>query len=238
MERFGDLRQNANMLKTKEKPAPNSLRRLRKERDLTMEQVGQMIGTDASTVNKLEKGIMRLTDRWIGPYVEAFGVSADELLRAEPEGARHEVRKVKVDVPDRHSMPRDLPIRGTAAGSHLRGAFIEGEIVDYGFRPHALLGAMNAYGLYIEGESMIPEHNPGDLRIVHPDRPVRVGDSVVVQVQLSEHGPIESTIGRLVRRTEKSVIIGKHNPPSTVELKRETVKAIHRVLPLNELFGL
>ncbi len=128
---------------------------------------------------------------------------------------------------------------GTAAGSHLSGAFQLGDnVIDWARRPPAMNGARDLYALYVEGSSMEPEHRPGDLRFVHPGRPPRLGDSVIVQIRYAEHDPIQAMIGHLVRRTGDKVVIGKLNPEATVELKRGHVLAVHKVLTMNELFGL
>lgn len=141
-------------------------------------------------------------------------------------------------LPARVEMPLDVPVMGTAAGSHLRGAFqFEGGIVDYVRRPPALNGAREIYGLYVEGTSMEPQYFPGDLIYVHPRRPARLGDIVVVQCRNGEHAPDEATLGVYRRKTERAIVIGKHNPAAEVEIPSERVTAIHRVLTTNELFG-
>ncbi len=146
---------------------------------------------------------------------------------------------VNTTLPPRDRMPNDVPVRGTAAGSLISGAFqLETQIVDWARRPPAMTGARDLYALYIEGTSMEPEHRPGDLRFIHPHKPPRIGDSVIVQIQNTSHSEISAMIGHYLKRTPTSVFIGKLNPVSTVELKRETVVAIHKVLTMNELFGL
>ena len=140
--------------------------------------------------------------------------------------------------PARADMPLDVPVMGTAAGSHLRGAFqFDGGIVDYVRRPPALVGAREIYGLYVEGSSMEPQYFPGDLIYVHPHRPARVGDIVVIQCKNGEHAHSEATLGIYRRKTEKAVVIGKRNPQAEIEIAREHVISIHRVLTVNELFG-
>lgn len=104
------------------------------------------------------------------------------------------VRMAGVKAPALSTLARDVPVMGTATGS-LGGAFqFEGGVVDYVARPPALVGAKNAYSMYVEGPSMVPEHNPGDLRFIHPDRKVHVGDSVVITAKYTEHGPYECFI--------------------------------------------
>ena len=133
---------------------------------------------------------------------------------------------------------QDVPVLGTAAGSHLRGAFqLMGGYVDMVPRPPALRGAKDIYALYIEGESMHPRYSPGDLIFVHPHTPAVQGDPVVIQSQITDADPVEATIGILDRRTEKSIVIKKFNPPREIEINRATVRKIHKVLTTNELFG-
>ncbi len=140
--------------------------------------------------------------------------------------------------PSRAEMPLDVPIMGTAAGSHIGGAFkLEGGIVDYVRRPPALVGAKEIYGLYVEGTSMEPQYFPGDLIYVHPHRPARLGDIVVVQCRNGEHAPDEASLGVYRKKTERVLVLGKRNPAADVEIPRERVVAIHRVLTVNELFG-
>lgn len=148
------------------------------------------------------------------------------------------LRPAEVEVPARQQMPSDVPVYGTAAGSHLRGAFqlVEGTTIDYVRRPPGLTGAADAYALYVEGSSMEPRFEPGELVFVHPHRPARLGDAVIVQVAVSP-GQIEASIGFLRRRTADHVVIGKLNPAAEVQLNRAHVTAVHRVLTMNELFG-
>lgn len=248
----------APMTESTRKPPPNSLRAIRRARDLTLEQLGEMVGTDASTINKLEKGAMRLTDKWLLPLCKALDVSADRILH-EPDPAffagantaqdrrpieglsrfPKEVAPAPVAVPTPNDMPNDVPVLGTAAGSHLRGAFQldEANIVDWVRRPPALTGAKTAYAIYVEGSSMAPEHNAGDLRFVHPGRPPRIGDTVIVQLRNGPNEPIEASIGHYRRKTPTQLVIGKLNPEAEVQLKLDIVIDIHKVLTMNELFG-
>lgn len=210
------------------------------ETGMSPEEASRKAGLDKTYLRKLfERPASQPGAETLRKLADALDTTTAALLgEAKPAPIVTDIRSAAVAVPPLTAMPNDLPVRGTAAGSHLRGAFeLEAGIVDWVRRPPALSGAANAYALYIEGTSMVPEHNPGDLRIVHPDRPPRIGDSVVVQVRISRDAAIEATIGHLLRRTERAVIIGKLNPKAEVELKRDTVVAIHKVLTLNELFG-
>lgn len=220
------------------------IRRRLDETGMSPEEASRKAGLDKTYLRKLfERPASQPGAETLARIAEALETTTAYLLGEAPQPPPQtavvtDVRVAEVPVPPMLTMPNDIPVRGTAAGSHLRGAFeLEEKEIDWIRRPPALAGAADAYALYIEGTSMVPEHNPGDLRIIHPHRPPRIGDSVVVQVKVSRNAAIEATIGHLLRRTERAVIIGKLNPKAEVELKRETVVAIHKVLTLNELFG-
>lgn len=141
-------------------------------------------------------------------------------------------------VPHRDDMPNDVPVRGTAAGSHTKGSFsLYADIIDYVRRPPALAGARDVYALYVEGESMIPQYAPGEVIFVHPRKPVRIGDPVVVQVSYRD-GEFEGTIGIYRRPHTDWIVIGKHNPVAEVQIKRGNETQVHRILTMNELFGI
>ena len=98
------------------------------------------------------------------------------------------------------------------------------------------MGARDIYALYVEGSSMEPQYFPGDLVYVHPHKPPRLGDVIVVQSAITDV-EVEATLGVYVKRTEQHLTILKRNPVAEVQLKREAIRAIHKVLTVNELFG-
>jgi phage repressor protein C with HTH and peptisase S24 domain len=134
---------------------------------------------------------------------------------------------------------RDLPVMGTAAGSLGKGAFqLEDRVIDYVIRPSVLLNVRDAYGIYVEGDSMDPAHPHGELRIVHPHRPCQIGDTVVIVAHFAEDQPVEAWIKRLVKRTGDKIIVEQFNPRATIEFERRHVKSCHKVLTMNDLMGI
>lgn len=169
---------------------------------------------------------------------EALETTPNWLMTgSEGDAPVREVRPADVERPLRQEMPADVPVMGTAAGSHAGSFQFEDDVIDYVRRPPALMGAKDIYAIYVEGSSMEPEHRPGDLRFVHPHRPPRVGDSVVVQIRSAQDAPVEAMIGHLIRRNGETIVIGKLNPQTELSLQRITVVSIHKVLDMNELFG-
>ncbi|MDM9619100.1 LexA family transcriptional regulator [Rhizobium sp. S96] len=171
------------------------------------------------------------------PMSKLLNEADDSETTTPPPAVTTDVRPASATMPLPMEMIKDVPVMGTAAGSHLRGAFqLSAEPVDYVRRPITLMKARNVYSLYVEGSSMEPQYNPGDLIYVHPDKPPRFGDAVVIQCQLQE-GIFEATIGILSRRSADTVTIRKHNPSAEIDIPKATIAAIHKVLSNNEIYG-
>ena len=233
----------------------NRLETLVNQSGKATQAISREAGLDKETLRKLlANPDQEPSARTLRGLARVFGVSEQWLLSGGPSPNQPDLAITTPEgmiamieakshqgappLPARTSMPLDVPVMGTAAGSLTRGAFqFEGGVVDYVRRPPALSSAKDVYALYVEGESMVPQYHPGELIYIHPHRPARIGDIVVVQCRNGEHSPEEASLGIYRRRTEKSFVLGKHNPVSEVELNRSHVIAVHRVLTTNELFG-
>lgn len=62
------------------------IRELRKRRGLTLQQLADMIGTTAQTVQRLETANMTVSTDWLERFANAFGVHPAELIAG---GSRH-----------------------------------------------------------------------------------------------------------------------------------------------------
>lgn len=228
------------------------IREWRKARGLTQQQIGQAIGRDRTVVSKMETGDIGCSMETVRQIAKALAIEPYALLHSKPpedtrtllaEQAGQRGNLVLSDgddsptFPARQAMAKDVPVLGLAAGS-LAGAFeLEPGPVDYVRRPPALAGARDLYAIYVQGDSMEPLHNHGDLRFVHPGRPVNVGDSVVVQVKNNDHEGPEAYIKRLTKRSGDLIVCDQLNPPSIIKFPRARVVALHKILTMNDLFG-
>lgn len=137
------------------------------------------------------------------------------------------------------AMPRDVPILGGASCGD-DGLFeLNGQVLDYARRPPRLDNVRDAYAVYVEGESMSPWREHGDLVYVQPHQPINIGDYVVVQLVPDKDGETSKAyIKRLVRRTAKDLILQQFKPAGQISLPMKRVKSTHRILPWSELLGL
>lgn len=164
--------------------------------------------------------------------------AANEAKAWQNLGSRAvELTQATVMLPSSQEMAQDVPVYGTAAGS-AKGAFqLEDAIIDRVRRPPGLIGAADVYAIYVMGDSMEPMIAAGELRFVHPHRPVQVGDVVILQVRDGKNEPIQAYIKKLVRRTDGKVVLKQFNPERELTFDAKSVVALHKVLTMNDLFG-
>jgi phage repressor protein C with HTH and peptisase S24 domain len=151
-----------------------------------------------------------------------------------------EFRDAGIEMKSVRQLPKDVPVLGTVAASELgKGAFqFTSEVIDYVRRPFGLLGARDIYALYVEGESMIPKFEPGDLVFVHPSRKPRGGDYVVIQEPDTDNGGPRGYIKRLKSVTATMVRTQQFNPPTNIDFIIRGGLVVHKVLSEGELYGI
>jgi len=146
----------------------------------------------------------------------------------------------KPPLPERHMMPRDVPVYGTAAGGNGDGCFElnQGEPIDFVRRGPGIEMARDVYCIYVEGESMVPWKEPGDMIYLDPARKVRIGDYVVLVVDGPTRGePPRAYLKRLVRRSPEQTTFQQYNPAKDVIFDTRLIKSMTRVLTMEEVLG-
>ena len=220
-------------------------RQRRRDLGLSQSEVARRIGVKPQSVQQLEAGKIA-KPRYILDLANVLQVSPDWLSHGrsgKPPIDRTGIAGVgfqsaPVSLPATQEMPRDVPVLGTAAGGSTGAFQLSDAVVDYVRRPPGLAGAVDVYAIYVAGDSMAPEHKDGELRFVHPHRPIRPGDAVVVQIRGDPHEPPQAYLKRLLRRTSDRLLVEQLNPRNVVEFEANSVISLHKVLTLNELFGI
>ncbi|MEP0149978.1 S24 family peptidase [Roseibium sp.] len=107
----------------------------------------------------------------------------------------------------------DLPVFVSARGGLREDSMIIGsEPIEYVKRPEPLWNVRDGYAVYVAGESMSPAYENGDMVLVHPHRPGRPGDDVIV-IGGDEDGTRYALIKRLMKSTNAEWHLRQFNPP-------------------------
>lgn len=146
--------------------------------------------------------------------------------------------------PNPADFPRQLPVYGTAPAPAEIGKAVKCDAfvirpdqpINFVGKPPSLAGVADAYVIYVVGDSMMPEHNPGEPRVVDPHRPVRPGDTVLLQVEEAP-GNKRFYLRTFNGRTGEWIVTSRRKPAGSDRFKTSTVTAMHRVLTQADLLG-
>ena len=169
-------------------------------------------------------------------YGAAFGVDGRWLWNggdAEP-GTRgvkplpNAARKQPVP----HMSSKRIPVLGHGIGGKDGRFSMNGIAVDTVVCPPGLENVPGAYAIYVVGESMEPRYFAGEVVFVHPNKPVRRGSFVVVQILNEEDkdGPPLGYIKQFITRTPSKLVLKQFNPDREVEFDSKKVVSIHRIV--------
>ena len=84
---------------------------------------------------------------------------------------------------------------------------------------------------------MSPRFESGDLVYVHPGRPIRPGDDVVVELQSEDGDASPCYVKRVVRRTPLRLVLKQFNPAREIVFPLELVRNVYRILDTPDLIG-
>jgi phage repressor protein C with HTH and peptisase S24 domain/DNA-binding XRE family transcriptional regulator len=241
-----------------------AIRAGRTRKKLTQKQLGDHFGVSKSAVAQWESGtnlpdprklpeLVRYLE--IDPYVaigtnlDALqtdsslpqnghpGIIAPSMQSPSGEGGPQFQRTTPVPV-QRDEMPKDVPVLGTTQGGS-EGDFEMniGEPVDFVRRPPRIARRKDVFCLIVQGDSMSPWREPGQLVYVEV-RPPRNGDYVVVEMLPEPHGDLRAAyIKKLVGVTPTKIRLEQYKPSRVIELDRRKVGRILRVMDWSELLG-
>lgn len=170
----------------------NSIRALREERNLTLEQLAEMVDLSVSYVSRLEKGGRNLSVKHIDAFARAFGVPRERIL-SDVGVAAHVANEVRLT-----DLGEFIPIK--IAGKAKAGEFIAVEDLGDWEEPETFLDTRDTrfpharhLGFVVEGDSM---------NALKP-RPIQDGDrlSALAYEDISDRYPLRDGMIVVVQRT-------------------------------------
>ncbi|SME96800.1 Phage repressor protein C, contains Cro/C1-type HTH and peptisase s24 domains [Tistlia consotensis] len=211
----------------------------RQERRLSQPQLAKLVGVSQQAIQQLESGETR-TPRYLVRLAREMGADPEALLdgRLEPAaGARAAAAALAAAAPPLPNATaaaaasfgaRDLPVYASAQGGP-EGMMVSYEPIEWIERPAPLAGVPSAFAMYVVNDSMEPRYRQGDLLLVHPQRPVKRGQDVLV-IRASDESQHAAYVKELVALDEARVRLRQLNPPGEFELERGLVVGLHLVV--------
>lgn len=208
---------------------PQAFVAARKAKGLSQSELAAAAKVSQQLIASIEKGLTRTT-KFLARIAAALDVPpgqldtewAQVLPRASASGGASS---------DSTLPGRDLPIHSSAEGGAGQ-IIITSEPVDWLPRPAPVANVRGAYGLYVVGESMAPEFEPGDIALVNPHLPVVPDTTCIFYGQQQDE--VRATIKRLRRKTGDTWYLKQWNPPAGMKaefaLSRVAWPVCHRVV--------
>ena len=195
----------------------------RKELNLTLEQVGDLVGVGKSTVRKWETGdIENMKRDKIVKLAKALRVSPSYIMGIEEEQPQIETLPVK-KIPVVSKISAGLPI------------YSEENLIDYiYFATNKLNSDKEEFGLKVSGDSMDKIFHDGDIVVVEKDSIVENGQLGVVMIN-----GYNATVKRIRYNGDQVILIPESNNTNhypQVYAKDDEVKIIGRVVASQKLF--
>ncbi len=195
----------------------------RKELNLTLEQVGDLVGVGKSTVRKWETGdIENMKRDKIVKLAKALRVSPSYIMGIEEEQPKLETLPVK-KIPVVSKISAGLPI------------YSEENLIDYiYFATNKLNSDKEEFGLLVSGDSMDKLFQDGDIVVVEKDSVVENGQLGVVMVN-----GYNATVKRIRYNGDQIILIPESNNTNhypQVYGKDDKVKIVGRVVASQKLF--
>lgn len=210
-------------------------------------ELARRLGTDQQNVNNFITGRVKRSHIWreIGALLQ---ISEDEMRDLMKARGRQEGKNTKLPIPIKvadffHEVPaqpvrmpaesatRMIPVLGKAVGGDDGEYEFNGQPIDWRSCPPTLTNVADAYAIYVDGESMSPRYLPGEIAFVHPDKPPRANDHVVVQLKPTEDGAApRGFIKKFIGWSPTKLLLEQYNPAKKLDFDRREVFKVHLIV--------
>ncbi len=227
---------------------------LRKKFDGNQSELARHVGTSQQNIFNFFTGVVKRPS-YLGRVLHALDITAKEYEDASNRTFDTDVppqynlmpelvskRRPKSDIsflqadmlapPTQPGKPRMIPVLGEAVGG-VDGKYIfNGSILDYVSCPPSLDNVREAYAVFVDGESMSPRYRPGETVWVHPHKPPRRGDDVIVQIHPDDEdgSPPYGYIKEFVGWQGSKLVLRQHNPNQQIEFDKVEVVSVHPIV--------
>ncbi|MEQ8748320.1 MAG: S24 family peptidase [Amphiplicatus sp.] len=208
-----------------------TIKRLLQETGHTQRELAAHLEVDPAAITRLLRGERRLRlDE--APKVAAF------FGRSQPGPAYQAPAPgsgAAFPAPAAESGARDLPVYASAQGGP-DGMIIDYTPIEWIRRPPGLEGVVDAFAFYVVGDSMVPRFRHGERLLVHPRRPPRPGEDVLLILRDSLGDAANAMVKTLVARHDDRIVVAQYNPAKQFEVPIADVAEL-RLIVGNLFYG-
>lgn len=194
----------------------NRIKILCAQNDISIAELAKKIGMQPAALRRYTRHEAQPRIELAQQVAAALNVTPDEVLGIK-------IGSEKID-----AAWRQMPLYGAVQGGIGHDITDLSDAIDAIDTPSWLASVPDAYAVFVSGTSMRPRFNPREVLYVHPGRPCREGDYVVVQ--LAANGNTHAIVKQFVEITDTHVVLRQHNPDRNLNYPRNEVAAIHVVV--------
>jgi phage repressor protein C with HTH and peptisase S24 domain len=218
------------------------IREARIRKGLGQKALAKLIDVSQATIAKIEVGQVRSTEH-LAKLCEALDIDPSTMPEEAFGRSRPPQRPAPASaapVPEYARDPAywaaaaglvgDVPLYAAAEGG--AGALIiEREPIGSAKRPPILQGVKDGYAIYLVGESMVPEFEPGDTLFVNPRLPVLANTSCVFYSSKADEP--RAMVKRYLGASDSEWHVRQYSPSKDFGLDREEWSTRHRIVSKN-----
>ncbi len=196
----------------------NRIKILAAQADISIPALAEKVDVQPHTIRRYTRQEAQPRIELAEKIAAVFGVTINDVLGSD-------LIAPPVAVPsDREKMPAYGAVQA-GLGFDITDVTSPIEMVNI---PDYLENAPSPYAVYVTGDSMEPRFIAGELLYVHPGKPIRKNDYVVVQLHAQNAN--HAIIKKLVKRTAESLIVEQLSDGQTREIPAKDVISVHRVV--------
>ena len=217
---------------------PKAIKAARVAKGISQEALGQRLGVSKASVAQWEAGTKSPDRRRLAELARVLGLSAAEVIGMTDGPAAPAAPGPPAQGPA-GECPMNVPVFGTAPLLDKRNGEFEIDMaaVDFARRLPRIMSRKDIFAIHVHGTSMSPWREPGQLIYLEQIRPPRPGDYVVVRLDGEMEGQTVCLLKRLVTMDEDKVVLEQHHPHRTLDVPRKQIRAMLRVLEMDELLA-
>ena len=149
------------------------LHQLRKERGMSQEELGNLLGIQKTAIYKYEKGLTSIPQNKIAKICDIFGVPADYLLGRSNESPEDLRRFIKIKLYDKWTA--DGPIESKESNIGYEVPSEESNKIESSF-----------FAIRFMGESMSPFYIDGDIVVIEKGSDFNTGNDILLTIGKSD----------------------------------------------------